>query len=166
MAFVFVAIPVLMLDFSVDTAHWPAAALQQRVVITTGSYDHAVDGVALTLNRLAAHLLRQGHEVLALSPGLSLSLSLGLGLILSVSLGLGLSLNLSLDLSLSLSLRLDLDLNRCPHRPAPPYRRATPATHLRPSAPRDLIGAGARAQPVPHHVDTSPVRPASAAPCG
>ena len=58
-----------MLDFSVDTAHWPAAALQQRVVITTGSYDHAVDGVALTLNRLAAHLLRQGHEVLVLSPG-------------------------------------------------------------------------------------------------
>ena len=117
-----------MLDFSVDTAHWPAAALQQRVVITTGSYDHAVDGVALTLNRLAAHLLRQGHEVLALSPGLSLSLSLGLGLTLSVSLGLGLSLNLSLDLSLSLSLRLDLDLNRCScsartalHRLAPPY---------------------------------------------
>ena len=58
-----------MLDFSVDTADWPAAALQQRVVITTGSYDHAVDGVALTLNRLAAHLLRQGHEVLVLSPG-------------------------------------------------------------------------------------------------
>ena len=52
-----------MLDFSVDVAHWPAAALQQRVAITTGSYDHAVDGVALTLNRLAAHLLRQGHEV-------------------------------------------------------------------------------------------------------
>ena len=58
-----------MLDFSVDVAHWPAAALQQRVAITTGSYDHAVDGVALTLNRLAAHLLRQGHEVLVLSPG-------------------------------------------------------------------------------------------------
>ena len=33
-----------MLDFSVDVAHWPAAALQQRVAITTGSYDHAVDG--------------------------------------------------------------------------------------------------------------------------
>ena len=60
---------VVMLDFSVDTADWPAAALQQRVVITTGSYDHAVDGVALTLNRLASHLLRQGHEVLVLSPG-------------------------------------------------------------------------------------------------
>ena len=58
-----------LLDFSVDTAHWPAAALQQRVVITTGSYDHAVDGVALTLNRLASHLLRHGHEVLVLSPG-------------------------------------------------------------------------------------------------
>ena len=39
-----------MLDFSVDVAHWPAAALQQRVAITTGSYDHAVDGVALTLH--------------------------------------------------------------------------------------------------------------------
>ena len=32
----------------------------------TGSYDHAIDGVALTLNRLAAHLLRQGREVLVL----------------------------------------------------------------------------------------------------
>ena len=117
MAFVFVAIPVLMLDFSVDTAHWPAAALQQRVVITTGSYDHAVDGVALTLNRLAAHLLRQGHEVLALSPGLSpgLSLSRDLSLGFGVSLSHSLSLSLSLDLSLSLSpgLSLSLDLNRC-----------------------------------------------------
>ena len=56
-----------MLDFSVNTTLWPAAAEQHRVVIVTGSYAVAVDGVALTLNRLAAHLLRRGHEVLVLS---------------------------------------------------------------------------------------------------
>ena len=56
-------------DFSVNISEWPAAAQQQRVVIVTGSYAHAIDGVALTLNRLASHLLRSGHEVLVLSPG-------------------------------------------------------------------------------------------------
>ncbi|KAL1524495.1 hypothetical protein AB1Y20_019389 [Prymnesium parvum] len=57
-----------MLNFSVDRAAWPAAAAQQRVALVTGSYDRVVDGVALTLNRLVAHLLRQGHEVLVLAP--------------------------------------------------------------------------------------------------
>ena len=58
----------MLLDFSVNTTLWPAAAEQHRVVIVTGSYAVSVDGVALTLNRLAAHLLRRGHEVLVLCP--------------------------------------------------------------------------------------------------
>ena len=47
-----------LLDFSVNTSLWPAARPQQRVAIVTGSYAVAIDGVALTLNRLAAHLQR------------------------------------------------------------------------------------------------------------
>eukprot|EP00965_Chrysotila_dentata_P247110 6207554-Pleurochrysis_carterae.AAC.5 len=54
-----------MSTFTVDVREWPAAFSQHRVAIVTGSYDTQVDGVALTLNRLAAHLLRQGHEVRA-----------------------------------------------------------------------------------------------------
>ena len=56
------------LTFTVDRSLWPAAAQQQRVALITGSYDRVVDGVALTLNRLVAHLLRRGHEVLVIVP--------------------------------------------------------------------------------------------------
>ncbi|KAL3921533.1 MAG: hypothetical protein SGPRY_004872 [Prymnesium sp.] len=56
------------LNFSVDRSLWPAAAAQQRVALVTGSFDRTIDGVALTLNRLAAHLLRRGHEVLVIAP--------------------------------------------------------------------------------------------------
>ncbi len=55
-------------DFAVDRASVAAAPWQQRVALVTGSYDRNIDGVALTLNRLVAHLLRRGHEVLVLCP--------------------------------------------------------------------------------------------------
>ena len=56
------------LSFAVDRSQWPAAIRQQRVALVTVSYDSVVDGVALTLNRLVAHLLRRGHEVLVICP--------------------------------------------------------------------------------------------------
>lgn len=56
------------LSFYVDKSHWPAAAAQQRIALFTGSYDRVLDGVSLTLNRLVAHLLRRGHEVLVIVP--------------------------------------------------------------------------------------------------
>ena len=58
------------LDFFVNRTLWPAAdaAEQQRVVLVTNSYDRNIDGVALTLNRLVAHLMRHGHEVLIIVP--------------------------------------------------------------------------------------------------
>ena len=56
------------LDFFVNRSEYPAAALQQRVALVTAAYDRSIDGVALTLNRLVAHLMRQGHEVLVIVP--------------------------------------------------------------------------------------------------
>ena len=53
-------------NFYVNPRDWPAAAAQQRIALVAGSYDHNVDGVALTLNRLVAHLIRRGHEVLVI----------------------------------------------------------------------------------------------------
>ena len=57
-----------MLDLYVNRSLYPAAALQHRVALVTGSYDRTIDGVALTLNRLVGHLVRSGHEVLVLCP--------------------------------------------------------------------------------------------------
>ena len=56
------------LNFWVNRSEYPAAARQQRVALVTAAYDQSIDGVALTLNRLVAHLLRQGHEVLVFVP--------------------------------------------------------------------------------------------------
>ena len=53
-------------DFFVDRQAFPASLPQQRVALVAGSYDMNVDGVALTLNRLVAHLIRRGHEVLVI----------------------------------------------------------------------------------------------------
>ncbi len=39
-----------------------------RIALATGNYQHVPDGVALTLNRLVAYLLQNGHEVLVLAP--------------------------------------------------------------------------------------------------
>lgn len=58
-----------MLDFGVGRDARAVLASQQRVAIVTGSYDVTIDGVALTLNRLAHHLERAGHAVLVLCPG-------------------------------------------------------------------------------------------------
>ena len=57
-------------DFYVNRTLWPASKpeLQHRVVLVTNSYDRNLDGVALTLNRLVAHLMRRGHEVLVVVP--------------------------------------------------------------------------------------------------
>jgi phosphatidylinositol alpha 1,6-mannosyltransferase len=41
---------------------------RQRVALFTGSYNHIVDGVSLTLNRLVAHLESQGAEVRVFAP--------------------------------------------------------------------------------------------------
>ena len=57
-----------MLDFYVNRTVYPAAALQHRIALVTGSYDRNIDGVALTLNRLVAHLVQRGHEVLVVTP--------------------------------------------------------------------------------------------------
>ena len=62
-----------MLDLFVNRSLYPAAPLQQRVALVTGSYDRTVDGVALTLNRLVGHLVQSGHEVLVLCPAASSS---------------------------------------------------------------------------------------------
>lgn len=39
-----------------------------RIALATGNYHHVPDGVALTLNRLVAYLLDNGHEVLVFAP--------------------------------------------------------------------------------------------------
>lgn len=39
-----------------------------RIALATGNYHHVPDGVALTLNRLVAYLLANGHEVLVFAP--------------------------------------------------------------------------------------------------
>ena len=39
-----------------------------RILIVTGAYNHIVDGVALTLNRLTDYLLRKGHDALIIAP--------------------------------------------------------------------------------------------------
>lgn len=39
-----------------------------RIAIFTGNYNHIRDGVSLTLNRLTAFLLKNGHEVLIFGP--------------------------------------------------------------------------------------------------
>lgn len=57
------------LSFRVPPTEQPRLAAQHRVAIVTGSYDQSIDGVALTLNRLAARLLQLGHSVLVLCPG-------------------------------------------------------------------------------------------------
>lgn len=57
-----------MLDFFVNRSVYPAATLQHRIALVTASYDRNIDGVALTLNRLVAHLVRRGHEVLVFTP--------------------------------------------------------------------------------------------------
>lgn len=56
------------LNFYVDRTEFPVAARHQRVALVTAAYDRSIDGVALTLNRLVAHLLKQGHEVLVIVP--------------------------------------------------------------------------------------------------
>ena len=43
-------------------------SLPHRVLLYTGSYNHIVDGVTLTLNRLVDYLEREGIEVLVVSP--------------------------------------------------------------------------------------------------
>jgi len=60
----------MMPDFYVNRTQWPELQpeLQHRVVLVTNSYDRNLDGVALTLNRLVAHLMRRGHEVLVVVP--------------------------------------------------------------------------------------------------
>lgn len=40
----------------------------RRVAIFTGAYNHVVDGIALTLNRLVGHLESEGYEVLVFAP--------------------------------------------------------------------------------------------------
>jgi len=52
-----------MLNFDVALDARAELPAEHRVAIVTGSYDQTIDGVALTLNRLAAHLLRRGHKV-------------------------------------------------------------------------------------------------------
>ena len=42
---------------------WPAVGPKHRIAVFAGVYNHVVDGVALTCNRLVAYLLSQGHEV-------------------------------------------------------------------------------------------------------
>ena len=58
----------LQLDFYEDPLLYAQAPRQHRVVLVTNSYDRNIDGVALTLNRLVAHLIRRGHEVLVVVP--------------------------------------------------------------------------------------------------
>ena len=43
----------------------------QRLALFTGSYNHIIDGVSLTLNRLVSYLEAQGTEVLILGPTVS-----------------------------------------------------------------------------------------------
>mmetsp|Transcript_10408 Transcript_10408/g.38372 ORF Transcript_10408/g.38372 Transcript_10408/m.38372 type:complete len:449 (-) Transcript_10408:785-2131(-) len=51
-----------------DMDHEELTLAKQRVALFTASYNHHVDGVALTLNRLVDHLLEQGHKVLVFAP--------------------------------------------------------------------------------------------------
>lgn len=39
-----------------------------RIALITANYNHIPDGVSLTLNRLVAHLLSEGHQVLTFAP--------------------------------------------------------------------------------------------------
>lgn len=49
--------------------HTPQGGLRQkRVALFTGAYNHIADGVSLTLNRLVAHLERQGAAVRVFAP--------------------------------------------------------------------------------------------------
>lgn len=41
---------------------------QRRIALFTGAYNHIADGVSLTLNRLVAHLEKEGAEVLVFAP--------------------------------------------------------------------------------------------------
>ena len=43
--------------------NWPSPGPKHRIALFAGVYNHVVDGVALTCNRLGAYLLSQGHEV-------------------------------------------------------------------------------------------------------
>lgn len=45
-----------------------AHAVPKRIALFTGAYNHIEDGVSLTLNRLVAHLERQGANVLVMAP--------------------------------------------------------------------------------------------------
>ena len=40
--------------------HWPSKGPKQRIALFAGVYNHVVDGVALTCNRLVAYLVSQG----------------------------------------------------------------------------------------------------------
>ena len=40
----------------------------QRIILVTAAYNHIVDGVSMTLNRLVKWLLEQGHEVVVVAP--------------------------------------------------------------------------------------------------
>ena len=55
-------------DAIVATPFATAAVWQQRIALVTGAFDRSIDGVALTLNRLVAHLVREGHEVMVIVP--------------------------------------------------------------------------------------------------
>lgn len=41
---------------------------RQRIILVTAAYNHIVDGVSMTLNRLVRWLLDQGHEVVVVAP--------------------------------------------------------------------------------------------------
>lgn len=56
-----------VLDISADETLAPRERAL-RVALITGSYNYIADGVALTLNRLVAYLLRHGVEVLVFAP--------------------------------------------------------------------------------------------------
>lgn len=40
----------------------------QRIALFTGAYNHVLDGVSLTLNRLVKYLTKKGYEVLIVAP--------------------------------------------------------------------------------------------------
>lgn len=54
-------------------AEAPAAATPLRVAIFSGNYNYVMDGPVRALNKLVAHLLRRGHEVLIFAPTTSKS---------------------------------------------------------------------------------------------
>ncbi|KAK3236922.1 hypothetical protein CYMTET_52968 [Cymbomonas tetramitiformis] len=59
-------------DFSrwVPDGDWPTPKPLHRVALFAGVYNHVVDGVALTCNRLVAYLTSQGHHVQVFAPTL------------------------------------------------------------------------------------------------